>query len=63
MASGWIKKLFASAASPPAELDGQPIEEGDYRSGPHGYSPMTPYVESQYGSRFDEGADWNDDED
>ena len=35
------------------------MDEGDYHSGPHGYSPNTPYQETQYGSRFDEEADWN----
>ncbi len=38
------------------------MNEGDIHSGPHGYSPNTPYQETQYGSRFDEDADWNDDE-
>ncbi len=38
------------------------MNEGDIHSGPHGYSPNTAYQETQYGSRFDEDADWNDDE-
>lgn len=36
------------------------MDEGDFHSGPHGYSPNTPYQETQYGSRFDEEADWNE---
>ena len=38
------------------------MDEGDIHSGPHGYSPNTPYTETQYGSRFDEEADWNEEE-
>lgn len=34
------------------------MNEGDFHSGPAGYSPNTPYVETQYGSGFDEEADW-----
>ena len=37
-----------------------PMDQGDYHSGPHGYSPNTAYPETQYGSNFDEEADWND---
>jgi hypothetical protein len=36
------------------------MDEGDYHSGPHGYSPNTAYPETQYGSNFDEDADWNE---
>lgn len=36
------------------------MNEGDFHSGPHGYSPNTAYPETQYGSGFDEDADWND---
>ena len=35
------------------------MKEGDVRSGPHGYSPITAYPETQYGSGFDEEAEWN----
>ena len=38
------------------------MDEGDYHSGPHGYSPNTAYPETQYGSGFDEDAEWNEDE-
>jgi len=36
------------------------MDEGDYHSGPYGYSPNTAYPETQYGSMFDLDADWND---
>lgn len=36
------------------------MDHGDYHSAPSGYSPNTAYPESQYGSRFDEDADWNE---
>lgn len=35
------------------------MNQGDYHSGPHGYSPSTAYPETQYGSGFDEEAEWN----
>ena len=35
------------------------MNEGDVHSGPHGYSPMTAYPETQYGSGFDPDAEWN----
>ncbi len=35
------------------------MNEGDYHSGPYGYSPNTAYPETQYGSGFDEEAEWN----
>ncbi len=35
------------------------MNEGDVHSGPHGYSPNTAYPETQYGSDFDEEAEWN----
>ena len=38
------------------------MNEGDIHSGPNGYSPNTAYTETQYGSRFDEEAEWNEDE-
>ena len=40
-----------------------PVEEmnqGDYHSGPEGYSANTAYPETQYGSGFDEDAEWNE---
>ena len=38
-------------------LGGVTMNQGDYHSGPAGYSPNTPYPDTQYGSGFDEG-DW-----
>lgn len=38
------------------------MDQGDYHSGPYGYSPNTAYPETQYGSIFDEEADWNEEE-
>ena len=38
------------------------MNEGDYHSGPEGYSPNTPYPETQYGSGFDEDAAWHEGE-
>lgn len=39
-----------------------PMDQGDYHSGPEGYSPNTAYPETQYGSMWDEEADWADGE-
>jgi hypothetical protein len=36
------------------------MNEGDFHSGPGGYSPNTAYPETQYGSGFDEDAEWNE---
>jgi hypothetical protein len=36
------------------------MDEGDVHSGPAGYSPNTAYPETQYGSRFDEDEEWNE---
>ena len=35
------------------------MNEGDFHSGPYGYSPNTAYPETQYGSMFDEDAEWH----
>ena len=35
------------------------MTQGDHHSGPYGYSPGTAYPETQYGSGFDEEAEWN----
>jgi hypothetical protein len=43
--------------SAPAQMN-----EGDMHSGPYGYSPNTAYSETQYGSMFDEEAEWNEEE-
>jgi hypothetical protein len=67
----WIKKLLGldhgqkrSTYQPPNNP--QPGQEptsmngGDFHSGPEGYSPNTAYPETQYGSGFDEDAEWNE---
>ena len=38
------------------------MDQGDYHSGPEGYTPNTAYPETQYGSNFDEDAAWNEGE-
>lgn len=65
----WLKRLFGldgSLYQPPAPTPGptvvSEIDQGDYDSGPFGYSPNTAYPETQYGSGFVEQADWNDNE-
>lgn len=35
------------------------MNQGDFYSGPEGYSANTAYPETQYGSNFDEAAAWN----
>ena len=63
----WFKKILSfdpSVYRPPVENfgdGGQGINEGDFRSGPEGYSPNTAYPESFYGSRG--ATDDQDDED
>ncbi len=61
----FFKRLFGiSTTTPPQVVQhpvNSPMDEGDIHSGPHGYSPNTAYPETQYGSRFDEEAEWNED--
>lgn len=40
--------------------DANEMNQGDYHSGPEGYSANTAYTETQYGSGFDDEADWNE---
>jgi hypothetical protein len=63
----WLKEIL-NPSIPPV-IDRRPqsrpdtiMDEGDYHSGPYGYSPNTAYPETQYGSSFDEEADWADGE-
>jgi hypothetical protein len=60
----FLKHLFGISSATPAQTTQGPVDskmdEGDLHSGPHGYSPNTPYQETQYGSFFDEDAEWND---
>jgi len=46
---------FRQKPSPVSEMD-----QGDYHSGPEGYSANTAYPETQYGSMWDEEAEWNE---
>lgn len=64
----WLRELFSPSTTrpippmPKGYPEGRtedPMDQGDYHSGPHGYSPNTAYPETQYGSMFDEDADWN----
>jgi hypothetical protein len=41
-------KLTGTTSAPAVSQD---MNEGDYHSGPHGYSPNTAYPESEYGDR------------
>jgi hypothetical protein len=63
----WLKQLFGLDGSTHQPLAHTPrsavasqMDEGDFHSGPHGYSPNTAYPETQYGSNFDEDAEWNE---
>ena len=61
----WLKNLFGISVTtytPPTQKPkvDHSMNEGDIHSGPYGYSPNTAYPETQYGSRFDEEAEWNE---
>ena len=61
----WLRELFMMRRSPNPPTTNRrvvdsPMDQGDYHSGPEGYSPNTAYPETQYGSMFDEDADWNE---
>ncbi len=62
----FLKRLFGISNATPLQVVQRPVnspmDEGDIHSGPHGYSPNTAYPETQYGSRFDEEAEWNEEE-
>ena len=62
----FLKLLFGIQSVTPPPTSSKPVNssmnEGDIHSGPHGYSPNTPYTETEYGSRFDEDAQWNEEE-
>jgi hypothetical protein len=60
-----VRRLAAIEAKKQQELRQSPgrveeMDQGDYHSGPEGYSPNTAYPETQYGSMFDEDAEWNE---
>ena len=58
--------IFSSPSGPPAPLrtasTSEQMDEGDMHSGAEGYSANTAYPETQYGSMFDEEAEWNEEE-
>ena len=68
----WIKKVLGIEPkltretyippnqNKPHPTDSTPMNEGGFHSGPAGYSPNTAYPETQYGSGFDEDAEWNE---
>ena len=61
----WLRELFMIRTAPQQSLVERrvvdsPMDHGDFHSGPEGYSPNTAYPETQYGSRFDEEAEWAD---
>ena len=70
----WIKKFLGLGVKPRSDTyfqakqkkplpptDSTPLmNEGDFHSGPAGYSPNTAYPDTQYGSGFDEEAEWNE---
>lgn len=62
----WMKKIFSydpPVKRPPSKAAGSPqMNEGDFHSGPEGYSPNTAYPETFYGSggSSDDGHDEGD---
>ena len=67
----FIKWFFAPFTKPQQPIQQKPtpaikpipeMDEGDHYSGPAGYTPNTGYPETQYGSGFNEEAEWNDHE-
>ncbi len=65
---GWIKNILTydpSVYKPPVDTNidsGSGMNEGDFRSGPEGYSPNTSYPESFYnsGESSDDGQNEGD---
>ena len=55
-----IEKSQSIKITPPVKTLDSNMDQGDYHSGPYGYSPNTAYPETQYGSNFDEEAEWNE---
>ena len=64
----WLSAIFGlkiknrdSPKTPNSQASADPqMNQGDFHSGPNGYSPNTAYPETQYGSGFDEDAEWNE---
>ncbi len=56
----WIRKILSfdpSEYRPPKENKSSSMNEGDYRSGPQGYSPNTAYPDAFYGTQGDLESD------
>ena len=53
--TGIFTDRSTGTSSTPAKLKG--MNEGDYHSGPHGYSPNTAYPDTEYGDH-----DWEAEE-
>lgn len=65
--AGWvffaIAKAILTPSKTPTQQRGSDMtaeEEGNVHSGPYGYSPNTAYPQTQYGSGFDEDAEWHE---
>lgn len=60
------EKAFALVSAEPTKTTNSTstsaMNEGDFHSGPAGYSANTPYIVTQYGSGFKEEPDWADGE-
>lgn len=56
----WLQKLFTTTTPKAKPEFVEQMNPGDYHSGSEGYSPNTAYPETQYGSMFDEDAEWNE---
>lgn len=54
----WLLGLDQTKESMPKNDSASGLNEGDFHSGPDGYSANTPYSETQYGSGFNHEADW-----
>jgi hypothetical protein len=52
---GWI--FSGSGTGTGKSVSGSSMNEGDYHSGPHGYSPNTAYSETEYGD-----PNWEDEQ-
>lgn len=55
----YAKNNLPHVIDPQKESRRDLMDEGDVHSGPHGYSPNTAYPDTQYGSGFDDEAEWN----
>ncbi|MFM6978210.1 MAG: hypothetical protein ACKOWR_05825 [Micrococcales bacterium] len=44
-----MKLIFGEPGKSPQSAQAGVMSEGDYHSGPHGYSPNTAYPDTEYG--------------